>query len=101
MIKVSIKKKDDFIKEINLTGHAKYDIYGKDIVCAGVSSLLTFAVNACLSFDKDSIKYTQDKTFSLVNVKEDEITNKLLLTLENMLIELSENYKDNIKIKEE
>ena len=36
-----VKEIFNIIKEIKLTGHAKYDEYGKDIVCAGVSTSLT------------------------------------------------------------
>ena len=81
MIKVNIKRKNNIIKEIKLTGHAKYDEYGKDIVCAGVSTSLTVTINACLSFDKKSITYNESDPFILTNINESEITNKLLENL--------------------
>ena len=40
MIKVLVAKKDNVINEITLNGHACYDEYGKDIVCAAVSTLV-------------------------------------------------------------
>ena len=43
MIKVNIKN-----NEITVSGHANYDDYGKDIVCASVSSLVISTVNAIL-----------------------------------------------------
>ena len=39
MIKVEVTKKD-----ISIAGHAMYDDYGKDIVCAAVSSVITTSV---------------------------------------------------------
>ena len=33
--------------------------YGKDIVCAAVSSIVTTSINACLTLSSDSIKYTR------------------------------------------
>ena len=101
MIKVSIKRKNNIIDEIKMNGHAKYDEYGKDIVCAGVSSSLIISVNACLSFDKNSVIYNEDNNFYLKNIKKDDITNTLLENLVNMLKSIEEDYKDNIKIKEE
>jgi len=50
MIKVTILKDDNCVKEIKFDGHALFDEYGKDIVCAGVSSTLITTVNAILSF---------------------------------------------------
>lgn len=101
MIKVNVKRNNNFIKEINITGHAKYDEYGKDIVCAGVSTALTTTVNACLIFDENSIDFTEGNKFKLVNLKEDEITNKLLENLFNVLTDVESNYSKNIKIREE
>ena len=41
MIKIILKPKD-----ITITGHANYDTYGKDIVCAAVSATVICTVNA-------------------------------------------------------
>lgn len=101
MINVNIKKENNIITELKISGHAKYDEYGKDIVCAGVSSTLITSVNACLTFDKESIYYEEKNNFYLKNIKKDEITNKLLENLINMLKSIESDYKDNIKIKEE
>ena len=101
MIKATFKRKNNFIEEINITGHAKYSEYGKDIVCAGVSSSLITTLNAILLFDKDAIKYNESNNFNLVNLKKDNITNTLLENLFNSLKAIEKDYKDNIKVKEE
>ena len=54
MIKVVIK--EDII---TISGHANYDEYGKDIVCAAVSSTVITTVNGILSIDKDAIEVTE------------------------------------------
>lgn len=38
MIKVKLTKNNNYYKRIIITGHANYDDFGKDIVCAAVSS---------------------------------------------------------------
>lgn len=100
MVKVFIKKEDNFIDKITISGHAMYDVKGKDIVCAAISSMVTITVNAILEFDSSSIKFEQNKEFNLTNLKKDDITNKLLNNLVNHLKELENEYKENIQIKE-
>ena len=101
MIKVRIKKENDVITSISCKGHAKYDEYGKDIVCASFSTMIITTINAILEFDKDAISYTDNNNLNIVNIKKDNITNRLLLNLVNMIYELRENYDKNIDIKEE
>ena len=101
MIQVKIIKKDNFYKQIDIIGHANYDLYGKDIVCASISSIITTTVNGILSFDK-TIEYNESKDlFKIIVLKEDETTNKLLLNMINLLKELEISYSKNIKILEE
>ena len=40
MIKVSIKKEDNIVKNVKVEGHAGYGVKGTDIVCASVSSIV-------------------------------------------------------------
>lgn len=95
MIKIEVLPKKIIIK-----GHAMYDDYGKDIVCASVSSILITTVNACLSFDKEAINYEQEEDiFTLSIIKEDEITKKLIENMLHLLRELSNDYPKNIRIK--
>ena len=54
MIKVVVNP-----KEIIIEGHAMYEDYGKDIVCAACSSIVTTSVNGILKLDKEAIAYKQ------------------------------------------
>ena len=98
MLKVSVAKEEGIIKKNIFEGHAEYDDYGKDIVCASASTMLITTVNAILEFDKNAINYTNDKNIVINNLKQDNITNVLLNNLFNLLEELENNYKDYIKI---
>lgn len=100
MLSVKVKKDNDIILKIIFEGHAMYDDYGKDIVCASASTMLITTVNAIVEFDSKAIKYEQNKSFVIENIKKDDITNKLLNNLYLLLKELESNYKDNIKIYE-
>jgi uncharacterized protein YsxB (DUF464 family) len=102
MIKVQITAKDNNIKKINIKGHAGYDDYGKDIVCSSVSSITITTINAILMFDKNYISYNEKKdNFEIVINENNDITNKLIQNMINMLTELSQDYPKNIKIEEE
>ena len=102
MIKVLISVKDNNIKKINIKGHAGYDDYGKDIVCSSVSSITITTVNALIMFNKNYISYNEKKdNFEIVINENNDITNKLIQNMVNLLTELSQDYPQNIKIEEE
>lgn len=101
MIKVKIIKNNNIIESINAKGHANYEEYGKDIVCASFSTMIITTINAILEIDKLAISYTDNNDLKIVNIKKDNITNSLLNNLVNMIYELRDNYEKNINIKEE
>lgn len=95
MIKVDIRK-----NIITVSGHAMYDDYGKDIVCASVSSIITTSVNNIIKFDKEAIKYEVSDGYIKITLKKE--TREILIIIENMiemLEELQKQYKNNIKIR--
>lgn len=94
MIKVEIEN-----NKIEIKGHAYYDDYGKDIVCASVSSIVITTINAIIEFDPESIYYEDLNNRILIEkLKDDDITNKLINNMIELLEELEKSYKDNIKI---
>lgn len=94
MIKVEIEN-----NKIEIKGHANYDDYGKDIVCASVSSIVITTINAIIEFDPESIYYEDLNNRILIKkLKYDDITNKLINNMIELLEELEKSYKDNIKI---
>ena len=94
MIKVLIKKDN-----ITISGHANYDEYGKDIVCAAVSSAVITTVNGILSIDKDAIEVTENNKVENKILKSSDVVDKLIENLINLLTELQNEYKDNIDIR--
>lgn len=94
MIKVVAKK-----NKISISGHANYDDYGKDIVCASVSSILTTTVNAILEIDGEAIDYHDNGKVVTINIlKENDIVNKLINNMLSLFGDLAKDYKDYIKI---
>jgi len=94
MIKVVIKN-----DSITISGHANYDDYGKDIVCAAVSATVITTVNGILSIDKNAIEVNEKNKVEIKILKNNEIVDKLINNMINLLTELQKDYKDNIDIR--
>lgn len=98
MLVINVKRNNNLIEEVIFHGHAEFNKYGKDIVCAAASSIVITSINAILSFDENAISYTKEDNLVIKNLKKDEITNKLLNNMYELLKDLEKQYKKNIKI---
>ena len=100
MIRINVNKENNQIKKITLEGHANYDDYGKDIVCAAVSATYLCTVNAILSLNKNSIQVNNNKAKQEIIVNTyDEVTNTLLNNMINCLESLEKQYPKNINLR--
>ncbi len=94
MIKISIK--DD---EIIISGHANYEDYGKDIVCASISTIAITTINAIIEFDKDSINVEEKNGYLKINIlKHTKEVDTLISNMNKLFNELELKYPKNIKI---
>jgi uncharacterized protein YsxB (DUF464 family) len=101
MIKVTVRKHNNNINELVIKGHADYDVLGKDIVCAAVSSIAITTVNNIIALE-DSIYCDEDSGLLNIKVNHDTVVNqKLLDNLVRMLTELKTQYPKNIEIRNE
>lgn len=98
MVKVNYFVKDSKVERIILKGHSNFDDYGKDIVCASISSIVITTVNACLKIDKDSIKHSEGKDVVITINNHSEVIDTLINNMIELLTELSKQYENNIKI---
>lgn len=97
MIKVDVKK-----DQVIITGHAGYDEFGKDIVCASVTSIATTTINAIVRIDSSAIEFKADEGFIKIDIlKHDNLIDILILNMIELLKELEKDYKKFIKINEE
>ena len=99
MIKIKITKEGNNYKNIVITGHANYDVYGKDIVCAAVSATVLTTLNGVIALDDSILEVInkQDKMIIDIN-KVDETSQILINNMINCLNELVIEYPKNIKI---
>ena len=99
MIKIKIKKENDVVKYIKISGHADYAEEGFDIVCASVSSIAITTVNALISINEDCLVYSEaDGLLEIGILKHDEVIDKLINNMLSLLEQLSLDYKEYIKI---
>lgn len=81
-----------------ITGHANYDEYGYDIVCAGISSLTQSIAIALNKYSKAEVRHT--KNGMVVDIgKKDEISKILLDTLRMGLLEIEKEYPNHIQVQ--
>ena len=102
MIRINVIRENKNIKKITFNGHANYDEYGKDIVCAAVSATYLCTVNAILCFKEDSISITNEENFQeIIVLEQDNITLRLLENMINCLESLEKQYPKNINLDKE
>ena len=97
MIKIYIKE-----NEIRIKGHANYNEFGKDIVCASVSTVIYTTINYIMNIDKSSLEYTDNSNvITITKINSNEVVDILLNTMIEILKDLENQYKENIKIESE
>lgn len=99
MIRINVKKKDDKINYVKVSGHAEYAEEGFDIVCASVSCICITTVNALISIDEECVVYSEEDGMLEIGImKHSDITSKLVNNMLDMLGKLAEDYNEYIKI---
>lgn len=100
MISIVFRKKRNCLTHVEVSGHALFDEYGRDIVCAAVTSALMMCANGLteiLNSDCD-ILVQEDKVS--ITLKEDLKEEQILMSALKLHYEnLTEDYKKNIKLK--
>lgn len=102
MIKVLISNRNNEIVDIEISGHAKSNVHGRDLVCAGVSSVAIGTLNAIEELTYQSCEMKMEDGF--VSIKVIQNSKTLQIILQTLLIQLKTiefNYSKYIKIKKQ
>lgn len=99
MIKIKVEYDNNFISKIVITGHANYDDYGKDIVCAAVSASVLTTVNGIIALDNSILEVNNVLDKMTIKILKNEknsqvLLNSMLSNLKSLVVE----YPKNIKI---
>ena len=93
---ITINVKDD---KIVISGHAQYGDYGKDIVCASVSSIAITTVNAIMRIDDKAILCDSREGYLEIKIlKHNRVVDLLIENMLSLFSELQRDYKKNLKI---
>ena len=103
MIKIQINKTNNKYSSLLVSGHSNYDEHGKDIVCAGVSAIVTGGLNALAIENKNEISYRVNDGYvnvDVLNIENDNLQ-KIIDVIIIQLKTIEESYKKYVKIYEE
>lgn len=93
---IKIKKEKD---KLTIKGHSLYDVHGRDIVCASVSSIVITSINAMIRIDEQAISYQNDDGFiEIIIIKHSKYIDLLIDNMFDLLKELEKQYSKYIKI---
>lgn len=106
MIRIVIyrRSEDSHIAGFRLSGHAHYDVPGKDLVCAGVSAVAVGAVNAVetlTGLEPDTKAESGLLVMHVPETPDEKVAEKLqhiMQTMEQMLLTIEESYGDFVRI---
>lgn len=85
---------------LEVQGHSDYDIYGKDIVCASISTTLIFTANLIekLNLGYNIMDLVCEEGYFRLQIKTSDLTaNAVFENLEYTLEEISKQYPKNLK----
>lgn len=97
MVRVSILSKNEIVYGLEVKGHADFATSGQDLVCAGVSCIITGGFNALNKEDIESI--TLEEGYAKVILKPESESLKVLNTIIIQLQTIQESYSKYIQIK--
>ena len=84
---VKILKSNNTVIGFDISGHANYDEHGKDIVCAGVSTLAQTTISSLVELAKiKNFKYQINEGHSYIIIDLKEVDDKVELLLESFQI---------------
>lgn len=104
MITADFLSKNGKLVGFKVSGHANFNEFGNDIVCASVSSAVQLVCNTITECFKSQAEVTvgenQGISLRLVNISNDAVSSMLLIDgLKLHLETLLEDFPENIKIK--
>lgn len=96
MIKISMKINDG-IFECKINGHSEYAEYGKDIICASISTLYYFIIN--LKDKRHQLISNSTKSGNSAFKVAIDGNDIVIDTFIQMISEIAEEYPSNVSVK--
>ncbi len=101
-LKVIFYRSNDLITGFDISGHANFDDYGKDIVCAAISVLAQTTISSIIQLTNlKKIEYKIDSGHTYINIKPKNINENAQLLLNSFelgVMGIKESYNNYINI---
>ena len=98
MIKAVYSVKDDNFTYLSVEGHAESNEYGKDLICASVSSIMFGLMNALDNYDDVTINEL-DNHIEIISGSKLEVVNNYFELVLIQLKTIEESYGEFIKVE--
>lgn len=98
MININVEYKHNYIKCIEVSGHANFDEKGKDIVCSAVSAIIIGGINEVFKITKEANYIVNDGYAKIELTKENDKIQIVLETILTQFLTIEESYGKFIKI---
>jgi len=100
MIKIVIKRDEstDKITSIEVKGHSNKDVYGKDLVCAAISAIMTGGMNALNDKEYTFLLEEGHAYIKALDIPSDYDA-VVLKTIETQFKTVEESEKDFVQVK--
>jgi len=83
--------------EIVIEGHANFDEYGKDIVCAAVSSMVQYSAYI---LKLNGAELEKSKGFlRICNIKGDDCSKKVIFVLKEALMDIKKKFPEHLELE--
>ncbi|AHI52624.1 ribosomal-processing cysteine protease Prp [Spiroplasma culicicola] len=101
MVVAKLKKDNNFIQEISLSGHANAANYGNDLVCAGITAIVNGALNGLDQMFSEFVELIVLKNDIKIIVKvENKQVQDILEFVKIQLETIAIQYPKNFRIEE-
>ncbi len=99
MIKASYEANDDRYLSLEVSGHAEFSEFGKDLICASVSSIMFGFMNALDELHENvEIRQSTNK-IAIINKSESDVVQDYFELVMMQLKTIEESYGDFIKVE--
>ena len=99
MIKASYEANDDRYLSLEVGGHAEFSEFGKDLICASVSSIMFGFMNALDELHENvEIRQSTNK-IAIINKSESDVVQDYFELVMMQLKTIEESYGDFIKVE--
>lgn len=99
MIRAVFEAKDDRYLSLDVRGHALSDDYGKDLICASVSSIMFGFMNALDALEEEVDIRQTDDTITVVNRSESETVQNYFELVIMQLKTIEASYGNFIRVE--